>query len=331
LLSHFSNVGRATLSQHNINANGLGDDCDVIRAPSAKFVTKILKTWAEESKRTRDGGQQSAGGSSSDGSGVGGSDSSASEVGEGAAAASVGHHDDAACGDGHKVPRTATTAVANATHVVNGKAYRFRTVLVDPPRAGLDDATRSHVRRYRNILFVVSIFFFVNTVSHMCRFCALTMRRYRTILSQHCRMRRSHTPTPIIPSCRSPLQQLSVSAVERNCNVQYCAFPLMICVCDTRMAFVHCKGTFRATPKRYDGTLKVSQQHTLFDRGASSITFPARPTLRRPCILLLGLAGATQGDNGTDTHPTRGQQQTLRIFCFFIHFILKDLQHWQRL
>eukprot|EP00041_Stephanoeca_diplocostata_P015103 m.286167 g.286167 ORF g.286167 m.286167 type:complete len:117 (+) comp19924_c1_seq6:316-666(+) len=40
------------------------------------------------------------------------------------------------------------------THVVNGQAYCFRTVLVDPPRMGLDEATVRHVRRYRNILYI---------------------------------------------------------------------------------------------------------------------------------------------------------------------------------
>ena len=32
--------------------------------------------------------------------------------------------------------------------------YRFHTVLVDPPRAGLDDCTLSLVAQYRNIIYI---------------------------------------------------------------------------------------------------------------------------------------------------------------------------------
>ena len=103
-------------------------------------MTKVLKTWAEASKRSGGGGHPSRSGG-----------------GAGVDASAGASRDEVGC-DGASTDATkcgATPSLSRATHVVNGQAYRFRTVLVDPPRAGLDDATRSHVRRYRNILCVV--------------------------------------------------------------------------------------------------------------------------------------------------------------------------------
>eukprot|EP00038_Savillea_parva_P026016 m.50788 g.50788 ORF g.50788 m.50788 type:complete len:500 (-) comp7264_c0_seq1:1153-2652(-) len=128
-------------AQHNITANKVGDRCRILRAPSAKFVTKVMKRPSMRQRRPTDRmgqGDPSMDTHSANGNGV----------------------DDSHCsqGDGMSPADHADTGTAPAsfkpTHVVDGETYNFRTVLVDPPRAGLDDATCSHVRRYRNILYI---------------------------------------------------------------------------------------------------------------------------------------------------------------------------------
>lgn len=99
-------------AERNIVLNDVAGRFAVIRAPSAKFVTKILKP----AKRGGGGGQEAT---------TGVSDSNIEAV------SPIKH-----------------------THMIRGIGYDFRTVLVDPPRAGLDEPTLRHVRRYQHIMYV---------------------------------------------------------------------------------------------------------------------------------------------------------------------------------
>lgn len=93
-------------AQENIAMNKVSDKCSILRAPSAKFVTKMLKR-PDANRPKRDG-----------------------------------------------VSADASTEALPVTHTVSGEDYCFRAVLVDPPRAGLDQSTRSHLRRYKHILYI---------------------------------------------------------------------------------------------------------------------------------------------------------------------------------
>lgn len=115
-------------AQHNIEANGMGGRCQILRAPSAKFVTKIMKHSASTATPRR--------GHGSPGRGTTGSPSGGEQVVD---------RGSADCPRASKLQEA--LAPGSATHIVAGEHFCFRTVLVDPPRAGLDDATRSHVRR----------------------------------------------------------------------------------------------------------------------------------------------------------------------------------------
>jgi hypothetical protein len=86
--------------------NNVGGCCTICRAPSGKFVTKILRK------------------------------------------PKVKHH--------LRKPRVGADGVASAagerapipsSHMAYGTEFNFKTILVDPPRAGCDDSTLPHLKR----------------------------------------------------------------------------------------------------------------------------------------------------------------------------------------
>jgi tRNA/tmRNA/rRNA uracil-C5-methylase (TrmA/RlmC/RlmD family) len=116
-------------AQHNIQANGVGDRCLILRAPSAKFVTKVMKKSSVAALKSLAAKKRAGHAAEEEIAGL-------SIHGDAGATANESTDADG----GIQCP-------AEPTHIVEGNPYCFRTVLVDPPRAGLDDATRSHVRR----------------------------------------------------------------------------------------------------------------------------------------------------------------------------------------
>ena len=102
------------MAQENIAMNNVAGNCVIKRAPSGKFVTKVLRkpkplhpAHAAKLKAMQQEQRHGAG-----------------------------------------------TGAVSGGHVAYGQDYDFKTCLVDPPRAGLDDPTIRHLRRYRNIMYI---------------------------------------------------------------------------------------------------------------------------------------------------------------------------------
>jgi hypothetical protein len=90
-------------AQLNIAMNNVGGCCTICRAPSGKFVTKILRKPKVKHHRSKP------------------------RVG-----ANGGAEERAA------IP---------SSHMAYGTEFNFKTILVDPPRAGCDDSTLPHLKR----------------------------------------------------------------------------------------------------------------------------------------------------------------------------------------
>lgn len=102
------------MAQENIKMNGVSGNCMIKRAPSGKFVTKVLRkpkplhpAHAAKLKAMQQEQRHGIG-----------------------------------------------TGTIPGGHVAYGQDYDFKTCLVDPPRAGLDDPTIRHLRRYKNIMYI---------------------------------------------------------------------------------------------------------------------------------------------------------------------------------
>ena len=122
------------MAQLNIAMNNVGDNCVIARAPAAKAVTKILH-------RHKPGQKGRHGNGARNGAGAGAGAGAGNGAGNGG-------------GGGGEGGALTEEPPANTTHFVFGQPYAFRAILVDPPRAGLDDPTRRHVKRYKDILYI---------------------------------------------------------------------------------------------------------------------------------------------------------------------------------
>eukprot|EP00040_Diaphanoeca_grandis_P026412 m.147871 g.147871 ORF g.147871 m.147871 type:complete len:519 (-) comp30566_c0_seq1:23-1579(-) len=169
-------------AQENIAMNQVGNMCSIIRAPSSKFVTKMLKKpkvqqqqqrkAADDRKREQRRQKRLAREQSNEHSSSNTDDTQLtsdvlstppSSTTSTTLPTTVPPPTTATTTTTSTPPLTTTTTTTPATgvdtpsthtHSVGGDDYNFKVVLVDPPRAGLDDATRNHLRRYKHILYI---------------------------------------------------------------------------------------------------------------------------------------------------------------------------------